>query len=60
MTKPLTPSELDTEYRYRYEERLGILCGSNTATPRQKAMAHEEATRAVDALKPIDNPGEME
>ena len=41
--KPLTETEIQTEKRYRYEERLGILCGSNPPTSEQLRIASTEA-----------------
>lgn len=39
----MTPTELLTEHEYRFQERLGILCGSATPTPEQIAIARSEA-----------------
>lgn len=39
----LTVAEIQTEKRYRKEERLGHLCGTNTPTPTQLAQAELEA-----------------
>ena len=35
--------ELQAEWQYRLDERLGILCGSNTPTPEQMKIATDEA-----------------
>lgn len=35
--------KLREEWKYRYEERLGILCGSAEPTPEQILIAKEEA-----------------
>ena len=39
----LTLRQVEEEKRYRYEERLGILCGDWQPTPQQEAMARREA-----------------
>lgn len=39
----LTDTELKIERTYRYEERLGILCGANEPTEEQKEIARREA-----------------
>ena len=38
------PKRLSEEARYRFEERLGILAGSDTPTAEQVALAWREAT----------------
>lgn len=47
----MTPAELEKEWNYRYQERLGNLCGAGEPTTEQKALAFEEAQEAVEALK---------
>jgi hypothetical protein len=47
----MTEDELKSEWRYRYEERLGILCGSDKPTPEQIKMASDEADHHVAALR---------
>jgi hypothetical protein len=44
-TLVMSDDELDAEMRYRTEERLAILCGSNEPTPEQKKIARVEATK---------------
>lgn len=39
------------EWKYRYDERLGILCGANKPTAEQIRMAREEADRAIEELR---------
>jgi hypothetical protein len=39
----LDPETLSPEARYRFEERLGILCGGNPPTPEQFRIAWLEA-----------------
>jgi hypothetical protein len=38
-----TVDDLTVEQRYRYEERLGILCEDRAPTPEQHAIAWKEA-----------------
>lgn len=45
--KSTDPYEQSEEYRYRYEERLGILCGSEEPTEAQIKMARDEADQWV-------------
>lgn len=40
------------EWNYRYSERLGILCGSDTPTENQKVLARTEADRWLKYGKP--------
>jgi hypothetical protein len=47
----VTAQELADEYRYRVDERLGILCGSATPTKEQMQIAHREAMEAIKKLK---------
>lgn len=52
----MTDQEL-IEWHYRYEERLGILCGTTTPIEEQKRIAWGEATAAIKNLqKPLDQP----
>lgn len=39
----MTDQEIQTEWEYRYDERLGILCGSDEPTKEQKLIAFQEA-----------------
>lgn len=47
----MTQPELDTEYTYVLQERLGMLCGDAKPTPEQVAMARLDADRAVRKLE---------
>ena len=46
----MTPEESQTEWRYRVEERLGILAGAGEPTPEQRALAVREANEALIEL----------
>lgn len=49
----MTPNiELRTteEWKYRFTERLGILCGTNEPTDEEKAIAIREADEAMEKL----------
>jgi hypothetical protein len=49
---PHTSEEIEAERRYRIEERLGILCGTEAPTDEQLAIAIKEADEWVrDYLK---------
>jgi hypothetical protein len=39
----MTESEIQAEWQYRYQERLGIMCEDREPTPEQKAIAYREA-----------------
>lgn len=39
------------EWRYRYEERLGMLCAADAPTEDQKAIAEQEANQWLDSVK---------
>lgn len=39
----MDPDTLSDEARYRYEERLGMLCGTDTPTDEQRRTAWLEA-----------------
>jgi hypothetical protein len=39
----MTEQEIQTEKKYRYAERLGILCGTNDPTPEQIEEAMKDA-----------------
>lgn len=47
----MTEKELQIERKYRYEERLGILCGTSIPTAEQSNIAREEADAAVRELR---------
>ncbi len=40
---PLNEQDIEDERRYRIEERLGIMCGSDVPTDEQLAIAIKEA-----------------
>lgn len=46
--------EEHTEWGYRYQERLGILCDYREPTPEQVALASKEADEAILALRALD------
>lgn len=57
----LTVRRVEEEKRYRYEERLGILCGDGQPTPQQEAMARREAeswerARMLARMGPLPPP----
>jgi len=43
----LTADECMKEEQYRYQERLGIMCGDEEPTPEQKAIARREAADSL-------------
>ena len=43
--------ELQAEYDYRLQERLGMLCGDMVPTKEQIALAEREARKAVEDLQ---------
>lgn len=47
----MTEDELQIEWRYRYWERIGMLCGSGEPTEEQKAIARKEADQAIEKLR---------
>lgn len=47
----LSDNDLLREWHYRYEERLGILCGTAEPMPEQDKIASDEADAAVEALR---------
>lgn len=48
----MTEQELQAEWDYRYQERLGILCQSNTPpAPEQVEIATREADEAIRLLR---------
>lgn len=51
----LSDNDLFREWHYRYEERLGILCGTAEPTPEQDKIASDEADAAVKALREQEN-----
>jgi len=47
----MTERELQKEFKYRMEERLGILCEDREPTPDERKLAHKEAEEAVNKLR---------
>jgi hypothetical protein len=47
------PPEIQREFDYRLQERLGILCGAGTPTKEQQAIAEKEAWEAIKKIWPI-------
>jgi len=47
----MSEQELKAEGNYRYQERLGILCGDSKPTEQERAIALEEANRAMEELR---------
>jgi hypothetical protein len=47
------PPEIQREFDYRLQERLGILCGAAEPTKEQQALAEKEAWDAIKKLWPI-------
>jgi hypothetical protein len=43
----MTDAEIKSEWTYRYEERLGILCGKEQPTEEQKRIAKQEADGTI-------------
>jgi len=46
----LTTEEMIAEWRYRYDERLGIMCEGREPTDEQKNIAGQEADEAIRQL----------
>jgi hypothetical protein len=46
--------DLEAEWKYRYTERLGIMCGDKEPTQEQKNIAIKEANEAVAKLREED------
>ena len=49
--RKMSEFELKQEWDYRYEERLGILCGDKEPTVEEIAIAGAEADKAVADLR---------
>jgi hypothetical protein len=47
----MTAEELQTEWNYRFDERLAIFCGPIVATEAQKEIARRESNEAVRRLR---------
>ena len=47
----MNAQELDAEWTYRMEERLGIMCGMDEPTAEQFCIAVAEADEAMEKLK---------
>jgi hypothetical protein len=55
----LTPLQIEAEVKYRREERLGILAGTETPTPEQIAIADCEAEEWAAEVESFEiNQGE--
>lgn len=52
----MNAEELQAEWNYRFEERLGILCGPLAASGVQKEMVRQEANEAVRRLRETEGP----
>lgn len=44
----MTQRELDLEWEYLYQERLGIMCGTDAPTVKQMKMASDYATKEIE------------
>lgn len=55
MTHDYTPEEIESEWRYRYHERIGICCGTRTPTEAEKRLAEKEANEWKKALTETGN-----
>lgn len=42
---------LREEYRYRYLERIGMMCEDREPTPEQREYARQEALKAVEQFR---------
>lgn len=51
MTCEFTQEQLESEFSYRLEERLAIMCGMDEPTAQQIAIATAEADAACEQLK---------
>ncbi len=47
----MTAAELQAEWDYRFEERLGIMAGPDEPTDQQRLIAMAEADDAIDQLQ---------
>jgi hypothetical protein len=47
----MNESELQEEHHHIMETRLAILCGMDTPTAQQVALAMEEADKAIEQLR---------
>ena len=43
----MTEAETRKEWAYRYQERLGMICGSDKPTPEMEDLARREANEAI-------------
>jgi hypothetical protein len=51
----MTPEEINAEWNYRYQERLGILIdGNRQPTKEDHNLAWKEATEILAKLKALD------
>ena len=46
-----TEDELESEWNYRYSERIGIMCGDSEPDIDQQRIAKEEADAAIQKLR---------
>ena len=51
----LTPAELKAELIYRYQERLGIICGDKKPTNEQITQANIESSEEIIKIKKAQN-----
>ena len=49
--KLTTEQEFQIEWKFRYEERIAIMCGTEEPTPKQIHIAKCEADDAIKELK---------
>ena len=47
----LTSEDLQAEWNYRYQERVGIMAGAAEPTGDQEVIAMNEADEAIERLK---------
>lgn len=50
-----TTTTIQDEWTYRYQERLGILCGDREPTEQERAIATAEADQAVKMIEVTKN-----
>lgn len=51
MVSVMTEKELEAERRYRFHERIGIMCGAGIPTKEQIRTDREEAEAAIRKLR---------
>lgn len=47
----MSQSELIEEFKYRYEERIAILCGTGEPTREQMDIAAKESDETIEKIK---------